>query len=243
MNYSLNKIELKELGFSITPEIYNNKEIEKIIQLLDNIQNDSPSIIKTNDLFAIRQLMIISPELWNIIQNQNLTNLTNEIGGKNCFLTKAIYFDKPKGSNWFVPYHQDLSINITKKIDTKGYVNWTFKRKQIGVQPPVNILENIFTIRIHLDDTDRNNGALKVIPKSHRNGIIRKNDTNTDVRKEVICELKKGQVMIMKPLIMHASNRTINDKRRRVIHLEFSDLELKEPMNWKERKSRTHNTI
>jgi ectoine hydroxylase-related dioxygenase (phytanoyl-CoA dioxygenase family) len=37
----------------------------------------------------------------------------------------------------------------------------------------LDILENIYTIRIHLDDTDENNGALKVVPKSHAKGIYR----------------------------------------------------------------------
>jgi ectoine hydroxylase-related dioxygenase (phytanoyl-CoA dioxygenase family) len=29
------------------------------------------------------------------------------------------------------------------------------------------------TVRIHLDDTDENNGALRVVPKSHLKGIYR----------------------------------------------------------------------
>jgi len=82
--------------------------------------------------------------------------------------------------NWFVPYHQDLSINVSEKVDSKIYINWTNKRNQIGVQPPIEVLENIFTVIIHLDDTDRNNGALKIIPISHLKGIIRTASGNTN---------------------------------------------------------------
>ena len=48
-------------------------------------------------------------------------------------------------------------------MNVEGYGPWTVKQNQYAVQPPLDILENNFTIRIHLDDTDENNGALRVI--------------------------------------------------------------------------------
>ncbi len=62
-----------------------------------------------------------------------------------------------------VAWHQDLTISVNKKLDLPGYGPWTIKQDQYAVQPPLEILENIFTIRIHLDDTDEKNGALRVI--------------------------------------------------------------------------------
>jgi ectoine hydroxylase-related dioxygenase (phytanoyl-CoA dioxygenase family) len=82
-------------------------------------------------------------------------------------VVKSIYFDKPETSNWYVAYHQDLTISVDKKLELPDFGPWTTKQNQFAVQPPLNILENIYTIRIHLDDTDENNGALKVVPKSH----------------------------------------------------------------------------
>jgi len=102
----------------------------------------------------------------------------------------------------------------------------------------LNILENIYTIRIHLDDTDENNGALKVIPKSHRKGIYRPETIDWTVEAEEICNVGKGGIMIMKPLTLHGSNRTTNGKRRRVIHIEFSDIELPETLQWSEKMNR-----
>ena len=43
---------------------------------------------------------------------------------------------------------------------------------------------------------------------------------------ERICEVNKGGILIMKPLILHSSKRTENQKNRRVIHIEFTDKEL-----------------
>ena len=42
--------------------------------------------------------------------------------------------------------------------------------------------------------------------------------------------------MLMRPLLMHASGRSTNNKRRRVIHIEFSNTELPAVVNWAEKE-------
>ena len=151
-------------------------------------------------------------------------------------MVKSIYFDKHETSNWFVTYHQDLTISVDKKIENKGFGPWTVKSNQFAVQPPLNILENIFTLRIHLDDANENNGALKVVPKSHLKGICRLETIDWSLEPETTCNVPKGAIMIMKPLLLHSSGKTINNKKRRVIHIEFSNLELPHDMNWAEKQ-------
>jgi ectoine hydroxylase-related dioxygenase (phytanoyl-CoA dioxygenase family) len=96
------------------------------------------------------------------------------------------------------------------------------------------MLENNFTIRIHLDDTDENNGALRVIPGSHRKGIYRAETIDWSIESEVVCNVLKGGIMIMRPLILHASSRTKNNHKRRVAHIEFSNQQLPSPLLWSE---------
>nr|WP_317166891.1 phytanoyl-CoA dioxygenase family protein [Chryseobacterium indologenes] len=158
-----------------------------------------------------------------------------EIFGEKYFVVKSIYFDKPETSNWYVAYHQDLTISVDKKMELQGFGPWTTKQNYFAVQPPLEILENIYTIRIHLDDTDENNGALKVIPESHSKGIYRRETIDWKVETENICNVRKGGIMLMKPLTLHGSNRTTNGKKRRVIHIEFSDMELPEALKWSEK--------
>jgi ectoine hydroxylase-related dioxygenase (phytanoyl-CoA dioxygenase family) len=117
-----------------------------------------------------------------------------------------------------------------------GFNHWINKGNQFSVQPPLSLLENIFTLRVHLDDTTRKNGALKVIPGSHKMGICRPETIDTIVHKEEICEVPKGGVMIMKPLLLHSSGRTTNGLQRRVIHLEFSNIDLPSGIKWAERE-------
>jgi ectoine hydroxylase-related dioxygenase (phytanoyl-CoA dioxygenase family) len=128
-----------------------------------------------------------------------------------------------------------LTISVDKKLTLDGFEFWTIKQKQFAVQPPLDILQNIVTVRIHLDDTDENNGALRVVPKSHLKGIYRPETIDWTIENEVSCKVSKGGIMLMKPLLLHSSGRTTNDRQRRVIHIEFSNQELPTELKWAER--------
>lgn len=234
MNYEKNIIELKKKGYSILSDFYSDDEINQISASIENAKHKGNSFLKTKDLFAIRQLIKNVPELSGLLFNKKLLALLNSFSESEYFLTKAIYFDKPSESNWFVAYHQDLSISVNQKAALENYTNWTFKKGQYGVQPPIEILEDTITIRIHLDDTNKDNGALRVIPKSHLNGIVRVQSKKWNTENEFICEVPKGGIMLMTPLTLHASNRTTNGKKRSVIHLEFNKHQLTKPLTWLE---------
>ncbi|WET51476.1 phytanoyl-CoA dioxygenase family protein [Chryseobacterium indologenes] len=229
------KSHIEKYGFSVINEVFSDAEVAQIIHVLDNIDTSKENFRKSEDLFAIRQFLKEVPEIKDLIFNDNIRMIINEIFGDRYFVVKSIYFDKPETSNWYVAYHQDLTISVDKKLELSGFGPWTTKQNQFAVQPPLDILENIYTIRIHLDDTDENNGALKVVPKSHSKGIYRPETIDWTIETEEICKVNKGGVMLMKPLTLHGSNRTTNGKKRRVIHIEFSDKELPEVLKWAER--------
>lgn len=234
MNYTS---EINSEGFAIINNIYSENEIEKLISLIEDVtENDSENATfrKSQDLFAIRQFHKEVPETLDFIFNENLKEIIESNFGSGYFITKSIYFDKPEKSNWFVAYHQDLTISVNKKIEAANFENWTVKQNQFAVQPPKEILEDNFTIRIHIDKTTKDNGALKVINNSHSKGILRIENLNFETEKETICEVEKGGIMIMKPLLFHASNKTTNNERRRVIHIEFSKQQLLAGLEWSE---------
>ena len=227
--------EINSEGFAIIDNVYSENEIEKIISEIEKVtenETENSTFRKSQDLFAIRQFYKEIPETLNLIFNQNLREIIKLNFGENYFITKSIYFDKPEKSNWFVAYHQDLTISVNKKVEIQNFENWTTKQNQFAVQPPKEILEQNFTIRIHIDKTTKENGALKVLNKSHRKGIIRTENIELENETETICEVEKGGIMIMKPLIFHASNKTTNNERRRVIHIEFSNQKLPNELEW-----------
>jgi len=233
-NYITAKSEISNRGFTTIPDVFGEEEIENIVHAIDAVDTSGNTFRKSNDLFAIRQFLKVLPELKNLIFTENLRIILEEIMGPGYFVTKSIYFDKPPQSNWFVPYHQDLTISVDKKVALEGYEKWTLKQDQLAVQPPIDILEDCYTIRIHLDDTDEHNGALKVIPGSHLNKISRPENIDWQTVEEQICSVSKGGLMVMKPLLLHSSNRTTNGKRRRVIHIEFCNKALPEGLEWAE---------
>ncbi|WP_426481897.1 phytanoyl-CoA dioxygenase family protein [Chryseobacterium sp. R2ACT005] len=234
-NLKNNKSHILEYGFAVINNVFSQKELEEINHVLQHIDTSKENFRKSEDLFAIRQFLKEVPEIKDLIFNENIQKVVKEIFGEKYFVVKSIYFDKPETSNWYVAYHQDLTISVDKKLDLPDFGPWTTKKNQFAVQPPLHILENIYTVRIHLDDTDENNGALKVVPKSHAKGIYRPETIDWTIETEEICNVEKGGIMIMKPLTLHGSNRTTNGKKRRVIHIEFSDMELPEVLQWSER--------
>ena len=222
-------------GFTIIDAVYSHEEVEQILATIENADKTNETFRKSSDLFAIRQFLKEIPQAKELIYNTKLRAVVTELFGNAFFTVKSIYFDKPETSNWYVAYHQDLTISVDKKIELPGFGPWTVKQNQFSVQPPLEILKNIFTIRIHLDDTDEQNGALKIVPGSHAKNIYRPETIDWTTEKEIRCIVNKGGIMVMKPLLLHSSGRTTNNKKRRVIHIEFTDQELPSELNWAER--------
>lgn len=221
-------------GFTIIPDVFSDAAISGMIDVINHTDQSGPLFRKTADLFAIRRFLQEVPAIRELVFSERFTDIVHEVAGADYFPVKSIYFDKPGQSNWLVAWHQDLTISVDKQLPVAGYDGWTEKQGQYSVHPPQEILENIYTIRIHLDDTDGNNGALKVLAGSHRKGIYRPDSIDLAETPEVVCEVPKGGIMIMRPLLMHASGRTNNGHNRRVIHIEFSNRPLAGGLNWAE---------
>jgi len=219
---------LNENGFEVIENVYSEREVNEILKLVEfkGIENK----------FGIREFLVDNPEITEKVFTNRLIEIIERIS-PNCDKSiKSIYFDKPPSVNWIVNWHQDLTINLKNKKEVEDFKNWRVTDKRTVVQPSREILENIFTIRIHLDDCTKENGALRLIKKSHKSGVIDiKKWMKTKEGEEKICEVKKGGILIMKPLILHSSRRTENRKNRRVIHVEFTDKELPMGLNWKEK--------
>lgn len=231
----IEKNQFLKNGFITIDNIYTSEEVEKLINQIKLANTDKDTFRKSSDLFAIRQFLKECPSTLGIILNDKLKKILTELFSKNYFAVKSIYFDKPASSNWYVSYHQDLTISVDKKVELPGFSLWTVKQNQFAVQPPTEIMENIVTVRIHLDNTDEENGALRVIPGSHLKSIYRPESINWATESEVSCNVRKGGIMLMKPLLLHSSGRTTNKKQRRVIHIEFSNMDLPEGLNWSEK--------
>ena len=224
------KRNLNTRGHNVLNDIYTQRELRKLSNTLNKHFKESEE-----SPYGKRTLLMDVPALKPILFNENLLEIVRSID-PNAFLTKAIYFDKTTAENWLVGWHQDVPINVKQKIPTDGFASWTKKGEINSVCPPEEVLHSIFTIRVHLDDTIEQNGALKVIPGSHKRRFSDEEITTITANSNpTVCEVKSGGIHLMKPLILHSSPKTINQKKRRVIHLEFSSMELPGKLEWLER--------
>ena len=230
----MNPSQLQEERYTILSDIFSSREVNILIDCIGGTDASGPLFRKTNDLFAIRQFLKELPQTSELIFTDAFKGIIREYAGEDHFVVKSIYFDKPEGSNWFVAWHQDLTIAVDKRLECTGYSGWTTRQGAFSVQPPAEVLESVFTFRIHLDDTDEENGALRVIPGSHKNGVVRMEGKEGGTPDERVCAVKKGGVMVMKPLLLHASSRVTNNRQRRVIHIEFCNRRLTRGLNWAE---------
>ena len=150
---------------------------------------------------------------------------------------RGILFDKSPDANWLVPWHQDLTIAVRAAVeDANGFGPWSTKDGVPHVQPPVALLEQMITIRLHLDAADEENGALRVLPGTHRFGRLSAERIRAlrREREEVLCAVPAGGALLMRPLLLHASSRSTSIRRRRVVHLEYAGFALPEPLAWAE---------
>lgn len=147
---------------------------------------------------------------------------------------RAIYFDKSLDANWFVSWHQDVTIAVDKEVELPGYGPWSMKEEVPHVQPPVELLENMLAVRIHFDDADETNGALRVVPGSHRYGRLTSEQVQQQLasQAEHLCCASAGDALLMRPLLLHASSRSTAPRHRRVLHIEYAGLTLPPELNW-----------
>ena len=105
------------------------------------------------------------------------------------------------------------------------------------VEPPVEILQSMVALRLHLDECDLGNGALRVIPGSHKRGIMTTEERLACAaeNRPVTCEVERGGVLAMRPLTLHASQPAESPTHRRVIHVEFATSDLPHGLEWAER--------
>jgi ectoine hydroxylase-related dioxygenase (phytanoyl-CoA dioxygenase family) len=223
----MNQFNFSKDGFEIT---CNFMSAEWILHILHDIEQTALNLDVTGIRHIDKKLNSISAYLASAEFSQSAKPyLTSEHK-----LVRAILFNKTPEANWYVTWHQDRTISVSEKFDHPEWKNWSLKEGQLHVQPPLAVLENMVTIRIHLDEATQDNGCLKIIPGSHQMGLMSQDEIYKLVAQNscIYCEAKTGDALIMRPHLLHASSKSIDPSQRRVLHLEFSDWILPQGICW-----------
>lgn len=147
---------------------------------------------------------------------------------------RAILFDKTPDNNWLVSWHQDKTLAVSMRFELLGWGPWSHKEGVHHVQPPVDVLEQMVTFRIHLDKADQKSGSLRVMPSSHTLGLLSQADIQQyiTVHEPLHCVAPVNSALVMRPHLLHASSKAATPSRRRVLHLEYCSYKLPEGVGW-----------
>jgi ectoine hydroxylase-related dioxygenase (phytanoyl-CoA dioxygenase family) len=156
--------------------------------------------------------------------------------GPQARVVRAIFFDKSRTKNWGLAWHQDRTVNVEQKIEVPGFGPWTNKCGILHVSPPTDLLARMVTLRVHLDDVDDENAPLLIAPGSHLRGRVPEGELERVVAEcgTYVCTAKAGDVWQYRTLIVHASERAREPKRRRVLQLDYAAEELPNGLRWKD---------
>lgn len=212
-------------GFQVMRGVLNTTQVD---ELLAAIKAMGPKE------HGARNLLLRSHEIARAARWSELMKLVEPVIGHGAFPVRALFFDKVADANWQVSWHQDLSIAVAERVEASGFSGWSVKQGVVHVQPPAQVLESMVTLRVHLDDCDEDNGPLRVLPGSHRHGRL--NDGEIErcrmECREVTCLVPCGGVVMMRPLLLHASSPAEKPRHRRVIHIEYASSLLPEGLKW-----------
>jgi ectoine hydroxylase-related dioxygenase (phytanoyl-CoA dioxygenase family) len=98
----------------------------------------------------------------------------------------------------------------------------------------VAVLDLLVAVRVHLDDCGSASGPLRVVPGSHRHGRLSAEAARAlrDQRGEVECVARQGDVLLLRPLLLHSSSKAQSPAPRRVLHFLFGPQELTCGLKW-----------
>lgn len=216
-----------ENGFEIVNHFISSEWHSKILQDIETSE-------LSTDVSGIRLVNTKLRSVNEYIQSKELSKALGPFVPEGSTLVRAILFNKSAAANWYVTWHQDKTVAVSEVFEGNGWGVWSQKEGVLHAQPPVELLNSMVTVRIHLDSTPKENGCLKVIPNSHKLGILTPEQINSIVASEtpVFCEAPKYSALIMRPHILHASSKSEIPSNRRILHLEFSNWVLPNGITW-----------
>lgn len=220
-------MSIEENGFEVHSGFLDNDSISEIITEIEALDSAYPNHGIRN---AEKKLATIK----KLTESDLLLEKAESYLSGIAEIVRVIVFDKTPDKNWLVTWHQDKTISVSDKKEIEGWGPWTLKDGVHHVQPELNVLEDMVTFRIHLDDANENNGCLKVIPKSQSLGVLSKNEQDLIVSEseEYICSVKSGDLLVMRPHILHSSSKGTAPSHRRIVHVEYSSFQLPLGLAW-----------
>jgi Phytanoyl-CoA dioxygenase (PhyH) len=208
---------VKDRGFAIIPDVLNPSDVDSLLGKLSE-----PGLSRSRA--GIRHAMRISC-VNTLAHDERLLGIARRILGNDALPFKATIFDKSLTANWLVVWHQDTALPLKQRRDWPEWGPWSVKDGVTYAHAPASALSKMVALRVHLDDSTLENGPLRVLPGTHELGVLTDNaihDLSTKISC-VDCPVPKGGVLAMRPLLVHASSKSLANLPRRVLHIEYAE--------------------
>jgi ectoine hydroxylase-related dioxygenase (phytanoyl-CoA dioxygenase family) len=210
------RANVEQWGFAILPAVFSEREMEKLTHSIEKsgLRRSKAGIRHALQYDGIRKLAA----------DPRLLSLAREILGDEAIAFRATLFDKSPEANWLVVWHQDTALPIRERHDAQHWGPWSVKDGITYAHAPASALCQVLALRVHLDESNTENGPLKVLPGTHLKGVL----TDDEIERlagsisSIECLVQQGGVLAMRPLIIHASSKSHSQVPRRVVHIEYA---------------------
>ena len=212
-------------GFAVIPDIIDDSLCSEI----------SHSIEAMNVAGAGSRRLLEQPWSAAVVARLRMHADLNVLLPEGAVAVQCTLFSKSVERNWLVSPHQDLSIPVRERVQSSECGGWSEKEGDLFVQPPVTALEHMVAVRLHVDACPAESGALRVTPGSHQKGRLDEAGVRRLValRGERIVPVPRGGALVMRPLILHASSKSLGSNPRRVLHFVFGPPQPPAGLQWK----------
>jgi hypothetical protein len=217
---------LERDGFALLPGIFAPDRVSWILAELEAAlaeQTAEQGAIRNESgaMTGARNVLELWPPAAKVWREPPLVAALTEALGDGFGLVRVLYFDKPPGQTWALPWHKDLTIAVRDNtLASQRFRKPTRKAGVPHIEAPEEVLALMLTARVHLDAVTETNGPLKIIPGSHKDG----KELRLGPMTPAIIFAGAGDVLLMRPLVTHASGRShpATTQHRRILHLEFA---------------------
>ncbi len=196
-------------GYLTSIDIHNDAQVAQIRDAFDELEAREG---KEHCEIGLQGRHVDQRFIWEMASHPKILDCIEALMGPDIMVLSTHCFCKyPQTTQKFVAWHQDVTY-------------W-------GLEPP-----DALTAWYAIDDSDVENGCMRVISGSHRRGIVEHGKSNrpgnllsinqavqadVDESQAVNLELKAGQISIHHGHVIHGSNPNTSDRRRCGLTLRY----------------------